>query len=99
MTNPLKILGSSILTMIFQTNLNQTLMIVTCIVCKTPVEHTELTNFALFSGLPNPCCKICFRVRDHTDKSIDTVIAKSLLRRAEMISAQKDNEPSKPEDK
>lgn len=60
-------------------------MIVTCIVCKTPVEHTELTDYAHFSGLPNPCCNVCFEVRDYTDKTLDSVVAKSLLRRAEIL--------------
>lgn len=54
-----------------------------CIVCGTPVPKEEISQYNQFSGLPSPCCNICFEVADHSDKTIDTVIAKSLLKRAE----------------
>lgn len=58
---------------------------VTCVVCQTPVEYSEVSQYAAYSGLPSPCCEICFEVRDYTDKSIHTVAAKSLLKRAQMM--------------
>lgn len=60
---------------------------VKCVICETQVDQEEITQFAAFGGLPNPCCKVCFQVNDYTCKSLVEVCARSLLRRIEMEHA------------
>ena len=59
---------------------------VTCVVCGTPVPRDEISTVNQYSGLPSPCCDMCVEVRDYTDKSVETVAAKSLLRRATQLA-------------
>lgn len=59
---------------------------ITCVICGTPVSKEEITNYAAYSGLPSPCCKICFEVRDYSDTSIDTIIEKSLKKRIQTMN-------------
>ena len=61
-----------------------------CCICSTPVNQDEISNFAAYGGLPSPCCEICFTVNDYTIKSQEELAAKSLLRRAKMLTEKRE---------
>lgn len=65
---------------------------IVCVVCGTEVPLSEISQFAAFGGLPSPCCKICFSVNDHSCKTIEEVIRRSLLKRIEMSKNQQETE-------
>ena len=52
-----------------------------CIICKTEIENSEVSQFAAYGGLPSPCCEICFEVNDYSIKSLEELAVKSLLKR------------------
>lgn len=62
---------------------------ITCVVCGTQVERSEISQYSAYGGLPSPCCKICFQVNDYSINSIEELTAKSLQRRYEMIQEAK----------
>ena len=59
-----------------------------CRICRTEVEHDDLSQYAAYGGLPSPCCKICFEVNDFTIESMDQLAGKSLLKRYEVLTTE-----------
>lgn len=57
-----------------------------CMVCYHPIEQEEVSQYAVFGGLPSPCCKICFELNDYTIKNMKELAVKSLARRADRKS-------------
>lgn len=57
-----------------------------CIICKTPIEQEEASQFAAYGGLPSPCCTTCFEVNDFRIKSLEELAGKSLIRRANNLT-------------
>lgn len=56
-----------------------------CQICRITITQDEVTQYAAYGGLPSPCCKICFAVNDYSIKTIDELIVKSLMKRAENL--------------
>ncbi len=52
-----------------------------CAVCGIEVTQEEISNYAIYGGLPSPCCKVCFEVNDYSIECLQELKIKSLSKR------------------